>query len=262
MPKLTTAKSPTTPKPRGRPASKTAEPKVEFAGEKGPDTSVKVDGEEQWEINRIVGKEGDVLLVGWTGWEGVWEEDYEVIAASAPELVKSFEARMSKEGRKAAGAKRGPKPKKAAVAPAKAAKVVKKAATAGTGAKRGRPAGSGVPKAKKATGTAREAVSKKKAKKVDVSKVTKSPKKAAGPKKATMSPKKAAASPKKTAASPRKRQRARRNLLQVLRRVGRGRSRRGGDDLRRLRCLAHAASMIYGGNEACQAGFEEVCATE
>ena len=203
MPKLTTAKSPTTPKPRGRPASKTAEPKVEFAGEKGPDTSVKVDGEEQWEINRIVGKEGDVLLVGWTGWEGVWEEDYEVIAASAPELVKSFEARMSKEGRKAAGAKRGPKPKKAAAAPAKAAKVVKKPA-AGTGVKRGRPVGSGAPKAKKATGTAREAVSKKKAKKVDLSKVTKSPKKAAGPKKATTSPRKAATSPKKAAASPKK----------------------------------------------------------
>ena len=202
MPKLTTPKSPTTPKSRGRPASKTAEPKVEFAGQTGPDTSVTVDGEEQWEINRIVGKEGNVLLVKWKGWEGVWEEDYDVIVGSAPELVASFEKKFSKPEK---GAKKAGRPKKVPAAKqAKQAKLVKKAVTAGTGGKRGRPPGPSAPKTKKATGTAREVVAKKKAKKVDVSKVAKSMKKAAGPKETTASPKKATASPKKTAASPKK----------------------------------------------------------
>lgn len=224
MPKLTTPKSPTTPKPRGRPASKTAEPKVEFAGETGPNTSVKVDGEEQWEINRIVGKEGDVLLVKWKGWEGVWEEDYDVIVGSAPELVASFEKKFSKAEK---SAKKAGRPKKAPAA--KETKVVKKAAaTVGTGAKRGRPAGSGAPKAKKATGTAREAVSKKKAKKVDVSKVTKSPKKAAGPKKATVSPKKAVTSPtKKAVASPRKAAASPKKVAASPKKSGRGEIKKG-----------------------------------
>ena len=207
MPKRGTHQSLTTAKPRGRPASKTAEPKVEFAGETGPDTSVRVNGEEQWEINRIVDKEGDVLLVKWKGWEGVWEEDYNVIMSSAPELVASFEKKFVKAEK---GAKKAGRPKKTAAATAKEAKAVKNsapAATPATAAKRGRPPGPSAPKSKKATGTAREAVSKKKIKKVDVSKVAKSPtkKKVAGPKKATTShTKKPLASPRKAVVSPKR----------------------------------------------------------
>jgi hypothetical protein len=110
--RTTTPKSPKTPTSKAaKPAKATKEVKstaatskdnVEFAGEMGPDNSVTVDGEQQWEISDIVGQEGNVLLVKWKGWKGVWEEDRAVIAESAPELVKKWEAKLEAAGKEKA----------------------------------------------------------------------------------------------------------------------------------------------------------------
>ena len=169
-------------------------PKTTWAGETGPDNAVTIDGEQQWEISDIVGQEGDVLLVKWKGWKGVWEEDHAVIAESAPELVKAWEAKIEKLGKE-----------KAMRAERTGNKGAQGIARKGTGR------GAGKVTARKAAMKA--AGGKGRAKKVEPrkgAKVTKAPKKAEAaksPKKnvAAASPKKAAAaSPKKSAPSPKK----------------------------------------------------------
>jgi hypothetical protein len=166
----TTVKAPKAPK-----AAKTdTKSKTTWAGETGPDNAVTVDGEQQWEISDIVGQEGDMLLVKWKGWKGIWEEDHAVIAESAPEMVKTWEdkvERLAKE-KAAGGKKRGPKK--------------------GTSTASGAVAGKG-----KAM-TARKAASKTAGGKGRPKKVVETKKKGA---KVTRSPKKATAtaSPKKTA---------------------------------------------------------------
>jgi hypothetical protein len=101
------AASTTKPKTKAAPKSKKDEgPKVEFAGETGLDTSVEVNGEKEWEIERIAGAENDgkTLLVKWKGWKGFWEEDRDNLAASAPGLVEAFE-KAQRAGKKSAAAK-------------------------------------------------------------------------------------------------------------------------------------------------------------
>lgn len=195
-------------KPSGRPAKS----KIEWAGETGPDNAVTINDEQQWEISDIVGQEGDTLLVKWKGWKGVWEEDHAVIAESAPELVKAWEAKVEGTGKEVAK-KRGRK-----AGPGKAAgkggeMTARKAASKAAGGK-GR-AKKVVPKkgAKVSTEEPKKATATKPPKKSAASAKAKKSAPAASPKKpagatTTASSKKAAAAatptPEKTAAPPRK----------------------------------------------------------
>lgn len=216
--KASSSKSPAKTKPKPKPDTKPAKTpksakpttaaadksKTTWAGEIGPDNAITVDGEQQWEIADIVGQEGDVLLVKWKGWKGIWEEDHAVIAESAPELVKEWESRVEKMGKEKA--KRKGQGKKGA-AKTKVAKT--KTAT------KGKSEAAGTMTARKAA--TKEAGGRGKAKKVvekKGAKVTKAPKKATAPAAPAKSPKKTSAataatapaskSPKKAAASPKK----------------------------------------------------------